>query len=375
MSFSVNDAILNKIGIFVQYIQGENDMNKKKSIAGVLLVAALVALSTVSGAASEKPKTTKDVAYLRPDYTIETEDSALIFKSMNGKRVYPLVYKDNTYLPVRAISALIDEDVEWEDYSKTVYIGKTLSNPNKSVLKKDLESRKSLELVAKDTYTRPNEKLGMVAVGVRPDVLVMYDFETQNFQNESGETINPIFYEGTAYLPIRAIADMMGKDIAWDSDSATITIRELGLEDELKGEKESKLTDTEKMLIDEFDFAVGLYDHATDKLLTLQKSKDAELRQLLVASISEDFFKAQEQAGRVKSLDITGYSDVELAVYQALDQFVEISEYYVLVIENIAYMAINDQDYSMLAETFFAFAMDTQAKMDIARSAVDEIRP
>ena len=129
------------------------------------------------------------------------------------------------------------------------------------------------------------------------------------------------------------------------------------------------------MLIEEFDSAVALYDQATDKLLTLQKSKDAEMRQLLAASISEDFLKAQEQARRVRSLDITEYTDVDKTVHQDIHQFLEISEYYILVIENIAYMAINNQDYSMLAETFFTFAMDTQSKMDIARSAVEGIRP
>ena len=368
-------GILNKIGIFIQYMRGEIDMKRNRRIVGGLLVAVLVVSSTVSGVAAEKPKASKDVAYVRPDYTIETEDSALIFKSMNGKRVYPLVYKDNTYLPIRAISALIDEDVEWEGYSQTVYIGKTLSNPNKSVLKKDLESKKSLELVEKESYTRPGENLGMVAVSLRPDVLIMYDFEIQNFQRDNGEAIVPIIYEGTTYLPIESIADMMGKDISWDSDKSTITIKELGLEEDIKGEQECKLSDTERMLIEEFDSAVALYDQATDKLLTLQKSKDAEMRQLLAASISEDFLKAQEQARRVRSLDIAAYTDVEKTVHQDIHQFLEISEYYVLVIENIAYMAINDQDYSMLAETFFTFAMDTQSKMDIARSAVEGIRP
>jgi hypothetical protein len=43
-----------------------------------------------------------------------------------------IIYNGCTYLPVRASSALMKEPIEWDKASKTVFIGKTISNPNKS---------------------------------------------------------------------------------------------------------------------------------------------------------------------------------------------------------------------------------------------------
>ena len=44
-------------------------------------------------------------------------------KDANGKKVEPLLYNGTTYLPVRAVSELFGEDINWDGNTKSIYIG------------------------------------------------------------------------------------------------------------------------------------------------------------------------------------------------------------------------------------------------------------
>ncbi|MGN0712026.1 MAG: copper amine oxidase N-terminal domain-containing protein [Anaerovoracaceae bacterium] len=356
-------------------------MKKKNNILGILLTITLC-FTAVVPVCADTAKTIKTTAYCRPNFTIEVDGMVQIFKDVNEKRVYPIVYQGSTYLPVRAVSALMDEDVEWDNYSKTVYIGKTLSNPNKSKAKKDTESRKSLETVEKEAYQAPDEKGGLVKVYIRPDINIMYDFNMKVFNDEDGKTVYPIIYEGSTYLPLRAVSELMNREIQWDNETKTIIIekpeeeqpkQDEGQKDDENLENRLVTAENSRLLVREFDKAVELYDVATDKILNIQKTTDAAMKLLIAEGVSEDVKLAQEQAHYVRNMSTEGFTEEQIEAKDALDAFVEISEYYILVLENIAVLAANEQDYSMLAETFFNFAMDTQTKMDAARAIIENL--
>lgn len=356
-------------------------MTRRNITLGIVLIAALC-FSSASTAFADTVKPSKAMAYSRPNFTIEVDGMVQIFKDVNEQRVYPIVYQGSTYLPVRAISALMDEDVEWDNYSRTVFIGKTLSNPNKSKYKKDTESRKSLEAVAWEEYEQPQVKGGLVKIYIRPDINIMYDFEMKAFADEEGKTIYPVIYEGSTYLPIRAISELMNREIEWDNETKTIIIEspesEEVYEPDDDGEndlqqEQDKTAENTKLLVSEFDKAVELYDQATDKILSIQKTTDSAVKMLIAEGVSEDVRQAQEQALYIRNLALEDLTEGQIAAKDALTSFVEISEYYILVLENIAVLAVNEQDYSMLAETFFNFAMDTQSKMDIARGLIEAL--
>ena len=68
----------------------------------------------------------------------------------------------------------------------------------------------------------------------------------------------------------------------------------------------------------------------------------------------------------IKNIDQSSFTEEEKEVYDKLAAFAESNEYYILVLENIAYLAASDSDYSMLADTFLYFAMEAQTKMAAA---------
>ena len=57
-----------------------------------------------------------------------------------------------------------------------------------------------------------------------PDIDVVIDGTERTFYNASGTEVHPISYQDTTYLPVRAIGELMGKNVNWDAATQTISI-------------------------------------------------------------------------------------------------------------------------------------------------------
>lgn len=78
---------------------------------------------------------------------------------------------------------------------------------------------------------------------IRPDFTVKVDGKTQTFKNVNGEVVYPMLYNGTTYLPVRAIGELMGKTVYWYEDDKLI---------ELKSEN-TTVTDADVIITDDKD--------------------------------------------------------------------------------------------------------------------------
>ncbi len=61
---------------------------------------------------------------------------------------------------------------------------------------------------------------------IRPDFTVVVDGQVRTFQNAQGETVYPLLYDGTTYLPVRAIGNLMGKTVYWYENEKRIELKD-----------------------------------------------------------------------------------------------------------------------------------------------------
>ncbi len=59
---------------------------------------------------------------------------------------------------------------------------------------------------------------------MRYDVGVQYNGEPVVMKNAKGEQVYPISYEGSTYVPIRAIGNLFGVPVEWDSDTKSVVL-------------------------------------------------------------------------------------------------------------------------------------------------------
>lgn len=61
---------------------------------------------------------------------------------------------------------------------------------------------------------------------LRPDFTVKIDGEVRTFKNANGDVVYPMLYEGTTYLPVRAIGEIMGKTVYWYEDQKMVELKD-----------------------------------------------------------------------------------------------------------------------------------------------------
>lgn len=59
---------------------------------------------------------------------------------------------------------------------------------------------------------------------LRSDFSIVVDGKDTDFKTSSGQAAYPILYKGSTYLPLRAIGELMGKNVNWDQSTKTIDI-------------------------------------------------------------------------------------------------------------------------------------------------------
>lgn len=116
-----------------------------------------------------------------------------------------------------------------------------------------------------------------IAEEVYESISVIYnnikiEIDGENFvaTNVNGEIVEPFIYEGTTYLPVRAIATAFDKDVAWDEQTYTVSLKSKNVEtnDETPEKTEDKEPENGKGLTSEQIVGVWYADF-TDMLVSI----------------------------------------------------------------------------------------------------------
>lgn len=167
-----------------------------------LLCAALLLGPLTPGARAVEDVT----ARLRPDVTIVIDGAERVFYNVSGQQVHPIAYNGTTYLPLRAIGELMGKVVSWNKDTRTASLSGVRTTPATTG--------------TPDTGAQAKD----VAAQLRDDITVEVDGTARTFTDVNGKTVYPLSYQGSTYLPVRAIGELMGKSVDWDGATGTVTL-------------------------------------------------------------------------------------------------------------------------------------------------------
>ena len=177
-------------------------ITKRLSALALCAVLAVGSLAVSAGAA----QSTTVTAQISPNIDVVVDGVERTFYNVSGTEVHPIVYNGTTYLPVRAIGELMGKNVNWDQSTLTASLtsprttGATVGTPDTSAVTKN------------------------VTVGLHPEYTILVDGVERTFTNVNGTVVYPMAYNGSIYLPLRAIGNLMGKTVAWDGATSTATL-------------------------------------------------------------------------------------------------------------------------------------------------------
>lgn len=118
---------------------------------------------------------------------------------VNGNPAEPFAQDGTIYLPVRAVATALNFAVDWNGETRTVIIGEP----------------------------------GEAQLGDEINILINGELFTATDVN--GKVVYPMAIDGSVYLPVRAIATALGRDVSWDQATMTATITTPSLLSDLGG--------------------------------------------------------------------------------------------------------------------------------------------
>ena len=171
-------------------------------IISIMLLCVLALTITVSALATTAV-TNKNITVTYSNIGLNVDGNAVLPTDANGNRIDPFTYNGITYLPLRAVADLVDKDVAWDAASKIV-----------SLTDKTSISATNIDI---STVLSPG-KIGSKTI------VVAYLGIKVNVNGNFVDAGNPFVYNGTVYLPVRAIGTALGKTVSYDSNKKIVYI-------------------------------------------------------------------------------------------------------------------------------------------------------
>ena len=143
------------------------------------------------------------------DVTIVADGAPIVPRAGgdSGAAVEPFVWNGTTYLPLRAAAAALGITVGWDGATSTI----SLTSGGERIVP-----------VGTPVTHNKNQTISIEY----NDIKVTLDGKPVELKDAAGKTVEPFTYKGTTYLPVRAVANLLGVDVKWDGDTSTIYLGE-----------------------------------------------------------------------------------------------------------------------------------------------------
>ena len=167
-------------------------------------ICALALTTLFCGAAFAANGSYTVSAALSPDITVNIDGVDRTFYNVQGQEVHPISYAGTTYVPIRSIGELMDKNVNWDNTTNTATIGGARTTPDATG--------------TPDANARPMD----ITLSMEPNYTIIIDGVKRTFYDVNGKVCDPALYNGSIYLPIRAIGEIMGKNVSWNGATSTV---------------------------------------------------------------------------------------------------------------------------------------------------------
>lgn len=226
-----------------------------------------------------------------------------------------------------------------------------------------------------------------------------------NPTNAQGETVEPFIYDGTTYLPVRAVADALGMDVAWDDATSTVTLTDkssgnvnkefVRQENEFHAKIEKRLEavmpkeDLDKEILADFSgipVSAASVRYAVLASATYHENADDEETKKQIAKEIDDYYRTNaavvlmaselgiDVPDNVFEADIAGvYTSMSTLYGDSLKEIIEtytfqstyfyfLNQYYNILYSKLFEAKINDSDFEKIVREKVLAAMTTPEK-------------
>lgn len=170
----------------------------------VLLSSPVLANEPVSADSTVVSEVTKEEIEVTKGVNLYVDDRSFTPYDVNGNEVDPFIYNGTTYAPIRAITSLLNYEVGYNGKTKTV----------------ELKSHKG-DIVNKTPFREMTDPY-KDKIKVERNVKITVDGKPFIPMDVNGKEVDILLSNGTTYIPIRALANLLELPIYWDSSLNTV---------------------------------------------------------------------------------------------------------------------------------------------------------
>lgn len=181
-------------------------MKQGKRLTALTLAIVMLLGMTIRAGAMELSREIE--AQLSYDIRIMYNGKLQTLRDAAGNTVYPLSYQGATYLPIRAVCGMLGLQVDWDGGARTVLLSGGGTPAGASPVMPAAGSGEQTVRATED-----------------PGITVRYNGEVQTLRDAAGNTVCPLSYQGTTFLPARAVCGLADVQVDWEEDTRTVLLR------------------------------------------------------------------------------------------------------------------------------------------------------